>query len=144
HCSTPRVLFHHQDSLDIAKSDPVPMDQRTVRINGVDLETPRLALYTQCGSIPYLSWNFVRQHRRSILADDATEILKLNIGDFVELLDEGPSDDVAPLLSQTYFQALGPTVQSMLTQFDPMQSSSQVMKATGNAVPVRTFQGRRM
>lgn len=110
----------------------------------VDLK-PQLVIYTRIGSIPYLSWNFVKKFDSGVFFNDVNLkfLVKLNIGDFMDLIDETvdlKSFDSLKLKNLSYFKNRS----FILSEFDPLVSESPILKSTNDSVAIPTIHGKKM
>lgn len=110
------------------------------------LSTPILALYTHSGSIPCLSWNFIRKsgavlykdHVEQSGDDEAADLVKLNLSDFVNNLENGEYCCESFELQSKYFN----NCLFMLTLFDPLKCY-QDYKSTDDFIPMSSLHGKR-
>ncbi|KAJ6222648.1 hypothetical protein RDWZM_001193 [Blomia tropicalis] len=85
-----------------------------IEINGQQLATPRLALYTKTGCIPYINFNFVRNTDGIFYRDKSAngetqetiqnELLIINVADLLDLYSSNVLEHFA---QQTYFKNYG-------------------------------------
>lgn len=118
-----------------------------IEINGQQLATPRLALYTKTGCIPYINFNFVRNTDGIFYRDKSAngetqetiqnELLIINVADLLDLYSSNVLEHFA---QQTYFKNYG----FMITMFNPLSSSYFDLKSTPDSIPVMTVQGKKM
>lgn len=103
---------------------------------------PTLALYSRCGAIPYLNWNFVAQNNGIICRDndgnavDSKDILLINIADLATLQSAGSLEAVSGMKYLQNFEI-------MTTIFEQL-GRYQNFKSTETAVPVTTTQGKEL
>nr|XP_027205627.1 queuine tRNA-ribosyltransferase accessory subunit 2-like [Dermatophagoides pteronyssinus] len=114
-----------------------PVESRT------SMPLPLLILYTQNGSIPFLSWNFIHQFNNEILFhskndDEEINFVKLNVGDFFDYLDESGGDH--RLSSMKYFK----NCSFILSLFDPLRNSKDFYKSNDQKIAIETYQGKKM
>ncbi|KAH9423232.1 Queuine tRNA-ribosyltransferase subunit qtrtd1 [Dermatophagoides pteronyssinus] len=115
----------------------IPVKSRT------SMPLPLLVLYTQNGSIPFLSWNFIHQFNNEILFhskndDEEINFVKLNVGDFFDYLDESGGDH--RLSSMKYFK----NCSFILSLFDPLRNSKDFYKSNDQKIAIETYQGKKM
>lgn len=108
-------------------------------------QLPRLVFYSKSGSLPYLSWNYVRKHGDIIYRDDGEPQKYLTTVYLGHLCDLYEKTKVNSENSPTKFAKL-PLVEGvtlLATIFDPLEPYGN-FKSTPEAIPFHSYQGKKM
>src|SRR4051794_4632446 len=74
-----------------------------INVHNATLPTPRLALYTKSGAIPYINYNFVLKNDNILYRDNSSsenndvELLKINVADLLDLHSNNKSNQLSSL-----------------------------------------------
>lgn len=118
------------------------MEKSTITVKSKPLSLPLLVLYTHSGSIPFLSWNFVRKYNGILFRSeqdmvDEINMVKLNVADFYDYLESNDHDHHLSKLK--YFE----NCSFLMSLFDPLQFC-YLYKSTDDQIAIHTYHGKKM
>lgn len=112
---------------------------------------PQLVLYTQSGSIPFLTWNFIEKFGHVLHSsnqqnsnDKFRYIIRLNIGDFIDMLDDENEKTIQTNGSTFSKLKFLNNYSLLLGLFNPLELDCRKVKCTDNEAAVQTIHGKKM